>query len=805
MKCFNRNTILLIFITVFYTGTLFAQEGIFKGVVVDDNGKLAGVVVKLLRERDSTQVGVTSTDIDGEFEIKAPLNKLLFVKLEYIGYATTYSKAFQLDLNDTKMELGKIRMEMETQELDIVNLVAEKKSISFSEGKTKVHVANSSIAKGSSAFALMDQLPGVSLNHDGNISLNGKPGVLILINGRETHMSGEDLISYLESLPGDTIEDFVIDRNPSASSDAEGSGVIDIQLRKGSENGFTGNISAGYTYKQMHLWNSNVFLSNQGEKLQWSFIADFSKKGRLRDQTLSREYAEGTLMNSMVQNGDEKMIQKPLHTQLDVNYDINEKHNVGAYAQWGNKKSDWIWNSHSQVKYNDVADVEYIDSENQHNETFKHNLIHAYYNTNLDSLGSTFHISADVLHAKRKVHSDFYNQYLQGDSESNNHLQSPSQTSYQALSAKADYKKKWENGTELLIGTKISKVNFDSELNFYIIQDEPIWDIENSSDFRYDESVLAGYASYRMPLHSKWDLEAGLRVEKTWGVGEEKLMDDENKKHYLDWFPNLKINQKVSDSYAIEYAFSRRIQRPVFDLLNPTIFYIDPYSVARGNPYLKSQYSNEVSMTHIIRNRYSIALGYTRNKDFMAEAPLLDTETNQTIFTTENFKKYESYDMNIFAPLRIAYFWNTDNSFTASYQRFKLDFEDTPDRINKDVFVLFKSQHNISLPWDIKLNVNFTAQSPLVFGYYKLSSQWFTDIGFQKSFNNDKWNVSMKMMDVFKSRSLDVAYEFNNSVNKINQYMGNQAVSLQVRYNFGIGNKEGQKSSYDMEEFDRID
>lgn len=804
MKRAIKTGILMVF-AFFYVALSYGQDGKIKGNVVDEYGPLPGANVKLMQPESDDEIRGETTDFEGDFSISTELDEPVFLEISYMGYEDTQTDTITLSSNRKEIQLDTINMKQASEELKAVTVTGNKRPVSFSNGKTKVNVANSPMAQGESAFSLLRQLPGVSTGQDGEIKLQGKSGVQVVVNGRKTELKGEELKTYLESLPSDAIANIELDTHPSSENEAEGdAGILHIQLKESESEHFTGNVSVGYTYQDQHLWNSNLFLSQQNKKWDWSLVVDASEKGNIRHQTLHTDFNEEASLDNLKQQGKETHTSRPVFTQFDVNYKLSDRQKVGLNLELGRKKSKRDWNTSSAVK----EENEIIDNRsfNRHRQTFDHGLVNAYYQIKMDTLGSNLKISADASKVKRTIKSRFFNELdIETPDEHSELFKAPAKNDYEIFATKADYQKHWKNGTEMKFGTKYSQVDFKSHMDFYEIEeDTPEFDEERSNAFDYDEHIWAVYGKFSTQLHPKWTLDAGLRMEKTWGEGIEQLTDDNHKKDYTDWFPSVSLQQKVSDNYQIEYSYSKRITRPKYEFLNPQIFYIDPYNYSEGNPDLQPQRTHSFSMNHLINDKYQIGLTYDYNSDYMVEVPMTDTETNQTSFMVQNLKQASAFGVNAYVPIKIADFWDMNNSLTANYQSFKLDLEEDTNRKRSHLFVLFQNDQQIQLPKGIQLNLSINARSPFNEGYYNFHGQWWTDVALKKSFLDDKLDVNVKFTDIFKTMNLDADYRFNGNKSSIKQYMGNRSASVQLTYKFGGENGKQEQEETDFEEYERI-
>lgn len=797
---------ILIVFALFFAVSIYGQEGKIKGTIIDEYGPLPGAYVTLMQPGKDDEIHGKTTDFDGDFTIATEWDKQVFLEITYIGYEVIRTDTITLSSEQKEIRLDTIEMNINSEELAAVSVTGIKRPVTFSNGKTKVDVENSPMAQGESAFSLLRQLPGVSTGQDGEIQLRGKSGVQVMINDRKTELKGEELKTYLESLPSDAIAHIELDTNPSSEHEAEGeAGILHIKLKESKSEYFTGNVSAGYTYQDQHFWNSNLFLSQQNKKWDWSLIVDASEKGKTRHNTLHTDFNEEASLDELDQKGKETQNARPVFAQFSTNYKLSDRQKIGLNLELGRKKSKRDWNTSSSVK---GIDNEIIDNRsfNRHRETFDHGLVHVYYQVKIDTLGSNLKISADASKVKRNIKSRFFNELdIETPDEYPELFKAPAKNDYEIFAAKADYQKHWQNGIQIALGTKYSQVDFKSHMDFYeVVNDVPELDEEHSNAFDYDENIWAVYGKFSTQLHPKWTLDAGLRMEKTWGEGIEQLTDDRHKKDYIDWFPSVSLQQQVNNDYQIEYGYNRRITRPQYEFLNPQLFYIDPYNYGEGNPDLQPQRIHSLSMNHLIKGKYQIGLTYDYYSDYMTEVPMTDIETNQTSFIVQNLKRASAFGMNAYVPIKIANYWNMNNSLVANYQSFKLDLEEDVSRQKKHLFILLQNNQQIQLPKGIQLNISINARSPFNDGYYKIHGQWWTDIAVKKSFLDDKLDVSMKFTDIFKTMNLDADYQFNGNASSIKQYMGNRSASVQLTYKFGGENGKKQQKETDFEEYERI-
>ncbi|MGM0934388.1 MAG: TonB-dependent receptor domain-containing protein [Bacteroidota bacterium] len=785
---------------------MLAQEGISGRLEDQKEETVPFATVSVIKLPDSTLVTGTTSDIEGNFILKPSEKGEYVLKFSAIGYADNFSDELKVSGPNFNYDLGVILLSEETTMLDEVMLKSWKPRMKVENGNVTMEVEGTTLAAGNNAYEMLVRAPGVSADQNGDFQLNGRSGVSVMLDGRLTYLSQEDLKNLLESMPAENIKSIEVMNNPPSKYDAEGSaGILNINLKKNGLSGFNGSIYAGYTKGEPNLFNSGANLSfNKGK---WSsFInLDVSEQGLVRDAEMERIYPEGGTIARTRQQGRQEYIKLVPSLMAGTDVELNETHSLGAMAQFSYTQKDDEWITDSELfdaGTNKLAD---IASENYKTEDVYNGRINFHYKMNLDTLGT--HISTDLDYAflKKDIYSEFYNDYSFPDAESKNEiLFNDSFSNYDIYAGKIDFNMPFRNGGNFEAGIKASKVISKSNLDFYLDEDgERVFQSQNSDSFNYEEEIYAAYASYSKKINDTWSLNAGLRLEQTNGLGISASMEEENKSDYFELFPNLQLNQRVSDNYKLTYSYNRRIKRPAYDRLNPFMFFVDPYNIVVGNPDLRPQFANSFSINQNFFGKYNLNLQYESIDDYNTEIFYLDQETGITRITGGNIDNYTSYMASLLAPVEIASFWNTNNTMVLNYQDNNTRI-DGINVVNESLFYLLQSNHQINLPADFKLELNATLQGPTTVGIYFIEAQQWLDGGIKRSFMDDKLDVSLRFTDIFRSQDLQITSEIGQSQFNIDQYFNQQAVSLNLRYNFSKGNSKKKTHSTDaLEEMGR--
>ena len=804
----KRYQIIFLSMTLFVGNFLLAQGPNLNGTLYDQkNEPVPFATVALMKLPDSTMVTGTMSDIDGKFSLTPNLTGKYFLRLSAIGYTNTLTPEFEITGPEFSKDFGSITLNEETTMLDEVVLKTLRPQVRAENGKVVMRVAGSSLAAGSSAYQMLTKAPGVSVNQNGDFQINGNSGVAVMIDERLTYFTSEELKNLLENMPAENIENIEVITNPSAKYDAEGSaGILNITLKKNSLSGMNGSVYSGIKIGRQTLLNSGASLNyNKGK---WnSFVnIDASQRGLVRDAFSYRTFPDESAYSYYSQDAVQHNKRFVPSIQIGTDYTLNEKHSVGIMGNFMYQNGDKNWDLKSLGIMNDDTTVD-IDAKNHMDESFGNARINLHYMGKLDTIGTRISADIDYVRLKKESESQFRNQYLYSEDGSNpfESLSNESNSDYDIYAARIDFTLPLSNASTLETGIKASKVISNSELQAYLgIGEDSTLDPNGSNDFRYEEEIFAGYVNYSNRINDTWNIQGGLRLEQTKGKGRSFILDQTNKKDYLNLFPNVSIEQQVSDNYKLNYSFSKRITRPDYELMNPFLFYLDPNTSIVGNPDIRPQISNSFKLGQTFFRKYNLILSYDYNKNYMAELPSTNPTTGKTILSIKNLDYFKSYNATVIAPIQLAPFWQTNNTLLFTQQYYKMEIDNETINNNK-FFYMIQTNHQISLPADFKLEMGATVNGPTAYGIYTLSGQWWLDAGIKRSFMDDKLNVTLQATDIFKTMDMKIDATYGGNYFNLKQYFGQQAINLNLRYSFDNGNKAERKvRKNSLEEMDRV-
>ena len=804
----NMKTILSLFIlTLFLTGFAQAQSGMIKGVLKDtQNAPLPYSNVAVYQSSDSSLLTGTITDAEGQFNINVKYGDY-YLKISAVGFETYISKSVVVDSNNPTFDFSSIILKEDVQVMDAVEVTAMRPQVIVEADKMVVSVEGTAMAAGSTAYEVLEKSPGVFVDQDGNIQLNGKAGVQVMIDGRRSYLSATDLQNMLQGMSADNIKTIEIINNPSAKYDAEGNaGIINITLKKNNIQGVNGSLNAGYRYNEMQNYNTGLQLNHK--KGAWnSFInADLSQRGRIRDAEFYREINQTNgMLSTFDQQGKEYVNRVIPSLRLGTDVDLNDRQSIGAMVNLYGQNVYHDFNLNTELDQSGTES--YINSDNRIDYQFLNTQANLHYTHKLDTNGTK--LTADVNYVKlvNDGSASFINSfYLNGATEPTEveQLENNNPFAFDIYSAQADFEAKIFDDIKVETGLKASHVVSDNNLRFYEVEDnQKQLDESRSNHFVYTEQILAAYTSLAGNLTDKLSYKAGLRAEQTFSTGESLTLNTVNERDYLNFFPSFFIQHNTSESYQVNLNYSRRIDRPNYHNLNPFVMYLDPYTWAQGNPYLRPQMTHSMTFTQTFLGKFNWIMYYGLTSDFIAEIPFQNPEDGTTVFKQSNVDNQINYSTTVVAPFQPFKWWSINGNATAFYQKF------TTNLFNNEVeteatSVMARVANTFVLPNDFKVEVNGDYRSKTVWALYTIEGQWGVDFAVKKSFLDRKLEATFNLTDIFRTRKFVGTANVNNNINQISQYFGQQSIGFSLRYRFSKGEEfKARQRNTNLEELNR--
>lgn len=793
---------------LFFVSFQAVAQGVLKGKITDENQKqISFANVALLKEDGKTLITGLVSDSLGIFSVKTPDAGKYVIRINTLGFVQHTTDVFEVGSASFSKDFGVIQLKEEKKKLNDVTVTALRPTITMRPDKMIVSVEGTAMAAGNTAYAVLAKTPGVFIDQDGNIQLNGRAGVTVMIDGKQTYLSARDLRNMLESMPAENLKNIEIITNPSAKYDAEGtSGILNINLKKNDRFGINGSVFAGHNFNGKHhgyTTGGNINYKNG----KWSSYAslDFSQRIGGREGVFTRIFdGSQKVFFDQTTNGKYKNIGPP-GIRFGSDYSLNNNHSIGFNARYATNTGREEFFSQTFIGNAPKTPATRIDAANYSKNTWTNYAGNLHYLGKLDTVGSTLTADLDYVKIKNQGTLNFYNYYtnISNNSVSTDLLSSNIPNGYDIYAGKIDYSKVYKNGMKIETGVKASRVISDNDARFYTNNSgTPVLDPKRTNHFNYKETIYAGYINWIGNITKNLSLQAGIRGENTKSLGTSYTTGKVTPNEYFNLFPSFFLQQQVSKDYAISFNYTRRLTRPNYGSLNPFRFYRDPYTWVEGNPYLRPSYADVVSLNQVLKKTYTLQLNYVRTKDVMSEMVFIVPDSAQTIYSTANVNTTKNASAALIAPLRIAKKWDAMNTLLTSYTQ--LDVLAGTQLVHREqIFYMIQSNHTIVFPKAIRFEANILYRSQAISGLYTLDPWLRVDLGLRKSFLNKKLELAFNVSDVFKSQRLKFKTQIGNNINDFDQYMRFRSFATTLRWNFSKGIKTDARKNNNLEEASR--
>lgn len=575
------------------------SEGIIKGTVIDsaEGNPLPFANISLYKQQDSSFLGGTSSGTNGEFILSNVVEGNYFIKLSFMGYANKFIAGLNISANDKEYNLGAISLIKNTIQLQETQVMGEKADEELHLDKKVINVSQNLNAQSGTALDVLQNQPSVRVDPDGTVYLRGSSNFTILVNGKPSVLQGSDA---LRQIAATQIENIELITNPSARYDAEGSaGIININLKIQKDQSISGilnlNSGNGDKYNGDFTFNYNVNGLNLTSGLDYRDNTFTNNQDIYRTTLL----ADSKLLNTSGIDIRQKRKQYSFRGGLD--YTIDKQNSLGL--SFGIGAIDILGNLNSRILNQTESEFAYSLTKNKSelpvkyfNSTFTYQLK---VNPDISDLNFEATYNYVTLPNEQLTVENLSDEFFSPANVINSGTMFSNDTKRNEGRAKLNYKHKLFDNTNFETGlqTNYSYRSFDLVYKTYDknLMDYNL-DTKLTNYFNLRNNVYAGFISINSEL-AGFDYMLGLRGEYTDRLLNQKTLTETFAFNKMDYFPSLSISRKIDD-HQIQFSYSRRINRPNENMLNPFPFYSDANINVSGNPKLKPEYINAFELNY---------------------------------------------------------------------------------------------------------------------------------------------------------------------------------------------------------------
>ncbi|MEO6722821.1 MAG: outer membrane beta-barrel protein [Ferruginibacter sp.] len=783
-----RHFIFLLIASVFALTTNAQVTGFTKDA---QGNAIKGTTVSLVAAKDSAIIKLAVSKEDGAYSFSNIKDGKYLVKASSVEYQASFSPL--IDVNGNSVSVPDIKLSKAANNLKAVVVTAQKPLLEVRADKMIVNVEGTINAVGSDALELLRKSPGITIDKDDNLSLSGKNGVQVFIDGRPTPLTGQDLSAYLKSLNSSQVEAIEIISNPGAKYEAAGNaGIINIRLKKNKSFGTNGSANAGWNIGTYAKYNAGINLNYRNKSV--NIFGNYSYNNGLNENVLN---IHRTIADSLFdQKGSMLNRNKSHNYKAGMDFFIDKKNTIGVIVN-GTISDPSITNkSSTPISYIPTNTVDRIlvadNSSKLKRDNVNINLNYSY----TEPTGKSLVVNAD--HGKFDINSDQKQPNYYFDASGKVKLSSViyemiAPTKIDINSVKVDWEQGFKKGT-LGFGGKYAGIKTDNDFQRYnVYNGVNVLDIDRSNRFNYTEKISALYVNYNRAFKG-FTIQGGVRMEHTGSKGVSTGQKASTggyvgyttpfNRKYTDFFPSAAVtfNKNPMNQYSVTY--SRRIDRPNYQDLNPFEFKLDEYTFQKGNINLRPQYTNSIGVTNSYKYKLTTTLNYSHVKDLFTQ--IIDTaEISKAFVSKKNLATQDIVSLNISYPFRYKAYslFANMNSF---YTKYNANFGDGRIiKVNAGGVSLFaQNSLKFAKTWTAEISGFYNA--PTVYqGTFKAKSLWSLDAGLQKQVLDGKGTIKASVSDVFHTLRFRAVSDFAGQRSDLDVHWESRQFKLNFAYRFG--------------------
>lgn len=743
-----------------------------------------GANIVLYREADSSLVKIELSDPGGFFKFTNISPGDYRLQVSYVGFQTFKSSVLSLQEIDVQLETISLQEENEFAE---VLVKAQRPLIEVLADRTVFQVEGTLSASGLNGLELLRKAPGIVLDNQENVLLDGKTGVRIWINDRPSYLQGQDLVEFLRSLSSSDIASIDIISQPSARYDAAGSaGIINIRLKKDTRLGTQSTLTAGYGYGRYGKGNSSILVNHRSRRS--NLYGSYNFRGN-RDWSFLNLYREQ--VNTIFDQKSET-IRDSWHHQWRAGYDytLSSKQTIGILVSGHQNRSELTTQSRTPIRAMGEQQADkLLMARNTSDQAQGQWMINANYRW-ADTLGRVFNIDVDggwYQFSRNSFQPNFYRNGLDTETISERTFRMITPNDLQLWASQAEYEVPWQNG-KLSMGGKFSSVQSQTLFSFFDVKNGlDAFNPERSNTFNFNESIAAGFIRWTRS-GKKWDTQLGVRWEQTFSSGNltsnQTQLNANVRRKYGNVFPSAGLTYVVTPGTSWGITYSKRIERPAYSSLNPFEWPLDELTYQKGNAFLLPQYTDNLKVSFTHQYQLTTSLSYSYVHDFFAQ--ITDTtDINRNFLMERNIADQQVVNLGVSYPFQVRKNWQAFVNLNAYHTRFT-STDPKFFAVRANVLSLY-AQNTWSFSKNWRMEVSGWYSSPGVWGgTYLTRAQGSLDLALQKSLSEGRGTFRLIMSDVFFTSPWRGVTQFGGI--KIVGSGGWESRTVRIAYTYQVGN-----------------
>ncbi|WP_291193355.1 outer membrane beta-barrel family protein [Dyadobacter sp.] len=745
-----------------------------KGRVVDINHRSIAFANVMLKQLATNRwIQVAQSDTGGHFRLTAAEQGDYLIRISEVSKD---SLSLSLALGDIRtLQLPDIILIESTRQLKQITITSTRPVLERKADRWIFNLNNTIMANGSSLFEALQGAPFLKVSDIG-VSMVGKGGMGVMVNEKIIYLSGTDLTNYLKTLRSESVEKIEIITNPPAKYEAQGNaGLINIVLKKNESLGWRGSISSSFVQRTYSSYHNNLALFYRSEKVSSSFTVNQSKYRSIIKE--SNDIIDRP--NPILGRGRRVTTTPGVQASLSVDYKLNKNNNIGLIYNVSDSKSLTTLNNKTSYQTSNTIDSVLNTTASISRPLFTQTL-NTYHDLKIDTAGKKLSSSVSFFTNKPRIRNDFV-------SESENTYASVRNNSisrYRIWSIQSDLTLPYKWVT-VETGVKFANFNNGADVAYYnYFHEKFLLDNTRSNEFNYTENNLASYVSMESELSKKWTAKAGLRYEYTTMDGYSPTLEQRSRRSYGALFPTAYLLYKATGNDVISLNYSRRINRPGLNFLNPFTFYSNIYSYSVGNPLLLPSYSNNLEISYLYKGMFSFTAFTQHSSDIFSSITTVNgpsvVSRIENYLTQDNLGAYVSFNRALFK------WWDNSTSASFFFASSKSKIEDVPTQNGSSAS--FSINNSFKATPKLSFNLNYSQNLPSTGGNVYTYSQRNLTTGARLKLLNDNLILSSS---IFIGSVSKYEIRFSDFVQSVKTDYDYKTFNLGLTYLFGRSKVSG--------------
>lgn len=785
---------------------MFSQNASVGGRVLDiDKKAISFVSVLVYEENDSNPFKGTTTDENGNFSLHNLNESTYKLSFSYVGFKT---KELKISASLAK-NLGIIVLEESIEDLEVALVAARKPTITKKVDRLIYNVENTTLSSGNS-WDILKRTPGVITIQE-SIQIRGE-GATVYLNNRKVQISTSELKTFLEGFSGANIKSIEVITNPPSQYDAESGPILNIVTSKSVLLGYKGRLDGSYTQAVFPKFNIGSSHFYKNKNLDLFFNYSFSPKQEFKeDEGIVNFINENNQVFTTWENDFDRTTRSKSHSaNFVLDYDIDKRNTINLTSNVLYSPNRTFENNivNNAFNWQHQLDSTFISKSHLRNDlsniavdfTYKHEL-----NKKDAAISANIHFTDYARDRSQNVNTNYFDSddaLLRNVSFFTDAMQDVS-----IYTAQLDYETPI-GSTSFKTGIKASVIDSQSGIKYYDGQEGSLtFNGDRSDTYLYDEKVYAGYTS----ISKDWEKlsgKLGLRAEQIDAKGVSENISDNNLQDYMEFFPSLFLQYKLHINHSIAFDYSRRVNRPRYEDLNPFAYFLNENTFQTGNPSLHPSFSHRFNINYSLKDSYFFDVYYNDRGRFITTLSFQDNENLSVRTSEQNAIKTTSYGLDFVHSRSITGFWyfytyisifHEDETFLA--------VESNNQEVTNDyngVFVQAYNSFTLSNDKTLTAELSVAYWSGFIYGSFKQDSRTNLTFGLRKTLWNKRAVITLTSEDLLGKEKARLTSRY---LRQDYSYIPNpetQFIRFGMVYNLGNFKLHDNKRDIEKAERDRL-